>query len=86
MAKRSRRARKQGTDKVTPVETSPAPALTTAAPRQKTEEERTVSSPSLRQQAVDFAEEYYYVYTDMRNVTIVALIMFVLMIGMGYFV
>ncbi|GAB4439235.1 MAG: hypothetical protein Kow0031_21130 [Anaerolineae bacterium] len=86
MAKRTRRERKQETEKrlqsgalpVPPVEVeeevAPTPAPVEAAP-----------APA-RKTIVDFAREYYYVYTDMRNVTIIAVIMFALMFGLGYLI
>lgn len=86
MAKRSRRERKQETDKrqsqadipqqarVAPVVVAqPVPVEAPAEP-----------APGLARKAVDFAQEYYYVYTDLRNVTIIAVVMFALMFGLGF--
>jgi hypothetical protein len=39
-----------------------------------------------RRKTVDFAEEYYYVYQEMRNILIVAVLMFLVMIGLAYFI
>jgi hypothetical protein len=80
MAKRSRRTRKKETQQQPA--SQPAPAAAPAA----------VAEPSpspvvaTTRKSVDFAKEYYYVYTDLRNVTIFAVIMFVLMIGSGYLI
>ena len=35
---------------------------------------------------VNFAREYFYVYTELRNILIVAIIMFIVMAGLAYFV
>jgi hypothetical protein len=81
MAKRSRRARKQSSEKEINVESSTvakAPVTPVEAPEE-------AAAPSLRQKAIDFSEEYYYVYTDLRNVTAIAVVMFVLMFSLGYF-
>ena len=82
MAKRSRRARKKTT------ETQPQPAsqpIPTAAPASV---EEPAASPVIAatRKSVDFAKEYYYVYSDLRNVTIMAIIMYGLMIGLGYLI
>jgi hypothetical protein len=39
-----------------------------------------------RRKTVNFAEEYYYVYLEMRNILIVAVLMFLVMIGLAYFI
>lgn len=39
-----------------------------------------------RRKTVDFAEEYYYVYLEMRNILIVAVLMFLVMMGLAYFI
>jgi len=85
MAKRSRRARRQeaAKPKQTPnivekvadsLEEAPAPKPAPAPPQ-----------PAARK-VVNFAQEYLYVYTELRNVLIVALIMFALMFGLAYFI
>ena len=82
MAKKSRRTRKQTTD-IQPQQASrPAPIPTSVA----VEEPDTSPILATPQKSFDFSEEYYYVYTDLRNVTIVAVIMFGLMVGLGYLV
>ncbi len=53
------------------------------APRTaKTEAESAVA----RSKTVDFASEYYYVYADLRNVTLVVTAMFALMFALGFFI
>ena len=82
MAKRSRRARKKTTETQPQAASQPVPVATPAAAEEPT------SSPIIAatRKSVDFAKEYYYVYTDLRNVIIIAIIMFGLMIGLGYFI
>ena len=84
MAKKSRRERRQETAKPkqvvttpqveTSVEQTPKPEVTAPVPQ---------SAP---RKVVNFAQEYLYVYIELRNVLIVALIMFALMFGLAYFI
>jgi hypothetical protein len=39
-----------------------------------------------RRKMVDFAQEYFYVYQEMRNILIVAIIMLLVMFGLSYFI
>lgn len=55
------------------IETPPPPALI-----------ETPSSPEFRRKSVNFAQEYFYVYTELRNILIIAVIMFALMVGFLY--
>lgn len=88
MAKRSRKARKQQIEKRlqkpttanvapqpvkdTPVAPVPQPANPVVAPGQR--------------KIIDFAEEYYYVYSELRNIVIISVVMFALMFGLGFFI
>ena len=87
MAKRSRRARKQTTEK-----RQKTPVAVKQPPVEKIEKTEAVSpapvetAPTPVRKVVDFAENYYYVYTDLRNVGLIAVIMFALMFGLGYFI
>ena len=84
MAKRSRRARRQEAAKARQVVDSPQAALR-AEESQKPE----IDAPTpqaVPRKTVNFAQEYLYVYTELRNVLIVALIMFVIMFGLAYFI
>ena len=90
-AKKSRRARRQEAEKqrqktgtsrvvetveVEPVkETLPEPEAVEAAP-----------IPQIHRKAVDFAREYFYVYTDIRNIFVITLVLFVIMIGLLYII
>ena len=80
MAKKSRRARKKTTETQSQPVSRPIPATTPAA----VEEPTSGSILAATRKSVDFAKEYYYVYTDLRIVTIVAIIMFGLMVALGY--
>ena len=90
-SKQSRRARKQQIEKQRQQE---AVATTTTPPPQVEEQPQVVDTPApvaapksgpIRK-VVNFADEYYYVYTDLRNITIVSLVMFALMFALGYFI
>ncbi len=82
MAKRSRRARKKTTETQSQPPSRPVPTVTPPA----VEEAPPSPVAAVARKSVDFAKEYYYVYTDLRNVAIVAVIMFGLMIGLGYLI
>ena len=84
MAKRSRRTRRQAKQK-----------QTVTSPPIKDEVEPLVEEPAIPEvvketpvprNVVDFAQEYFYVYTELRNILIVAIIMFIVMAGLAYFV
>ncbi len=89
MAKRSRRARKHETEKRLQKSNGDAavtPAATTAVVETPAAKESTPQPVVERKHKVNFAEEYYYVYTELRNITLIAAAMFVLMFGLGYFI
>jgi hypothetical protein len=80
MAKRSRRTRKKETQQQPA--SRPVPEAAPVAVPEPT------PSPvvAAARKSVDFAKEYYYVYTDLRNVAIIAVIMFALMVSLGYLI
>lgn len=88
MAKRSRKERRLETEKRQsqvdiPQQAPVAPAqVAEPAPVSAPVE----AGPSVARKVVDFAQEYYYVYTDLRNVSGIAVIMFALMFALGYFI
>ena len=43
-----------------------------------------VSSSPIAQRTVDFVQEYAYVYKELRNVFIIAIVMFVVLFGLSY--
>lgn len=73
MAKKSRRRR--------PEKVAKQPATVQAA-----KQAETLSSSSPAQDALDFTEDYYYVYRDVRTLLIVTVIMIVLIFGLSYLV
>lgn len=75
-SKRSRRARRQTVEK--PVQSTPAPAPVEKKPAPA------AATPS--RQAVDFAQEYYYVYAELRQILLMTAIMFATMIGLSYLI
>jgi hypothetical protein len=75
MAKRSRQARRQALQRQTQIiETPPASKANNLADETQT----------LRRKTVDFIQEYAYVFKELRNVIIVTLLMFVVMVGLSY--
>ena len=84
MAKRSRRARRQQTAKQTV--TSPVTKDEVEAAVEEAAPSEIVEETSLPRNVVNFAREYFYVYTELRNILIVAIIMFIVMAGLAYFV
>ena len=77
MAKRSRQARRQALQRQTQVVEIETPPASKA--NNLTDEAQT-----LRRKTVDFIQEYAYVFKEMRNVIIVTLLMFVVMVGLAY--
>ena len=77
MAKKSRRARRQEAQKQpqpTPT-ASPAPVAEIPAP---------VTEPAANRKAVNFAGEYFYVFFDMRNVLLISVLMFVVLVALSF--
>ncbi len=77
MAKKSRRARRQEIQKQPlPTSTPPQPSVAeTPAP---------VPEPAANRKEFDFASEYFHVYFDMRNVLIISVLMFVVLIALSF--
>jgi hypothetical protein len=84
MAKRSRRVRKQQVEKQIEQPTPKAPV--TETPVEKVAAPAPSATMSAAAKSVDFASEYDYVYNDLRTVTVFAVLMFVLMAVLGYFI
>ena len=85
MAKKSRRARKLVAEKQGQVNQAinPAPEVNAVAPAPVQPQ---VASAPVAAKTVDFGLSYYYVYAELRNIAIVAVVMFALMLGLGYFI
>jgi hypothetical protein len=88
MAKRSRRARRQQIEK----QKRKAPDTTTAkvTPAGVATPDTTVSTetvdpgPSTRRKVVNFAQEYFYVYRELRNIFMIAVLMFAVLVGLSF--
>ena len=88
MAKKSRRARRDETQKQTKAPVTP-PAATvadsaalpvkTSAPAAKT-----TAVPENQRKTLDFAREYFHVYYDVRNVVIIGVLMFVVLVTLSF--
>lgn len=85
-AKRSRRARRQRTVKQQQQVTSPAPQDKVESGVEESQPPEVVEDASTPRNVVNFAREYFYVYTELRNILIVAIVMFIVMAGLAYFV
>ncbi|MCB0193855.1 MAG: hypothetical protein KDJ65_18035 [Anaerolineae bacterium] len=77
-SRRSRRVRRQESEKPVPSPAAPAPQV--AAPVEKK------ATPAASRTTVDFAREYYYVYAELRQILLVTAIMFAAMIGLSFFI
>lgn len=84
MAKRSRRARRQSKQKQAVV--SPVVKDEVESVVEEFESPETTEETPIPRNLVNFAREYFYVYTELRNILIVAIIMFIVMAGLAYFV
>ncbi|RME74097.1 MAG: hypothetical protein D6784_10660 [Chloroflexi bacterium] len=76
MAKRSRRVSKKSRP---PVAVAPTPAVEAQQPAPAVQ-----SNGRVKQVVVDFAQEYLYVYHDMRTVALIAVAMFVILFALGF--
>ena len=79
-SRRSRRVRRQESEKPVPSPAAPAPQV--AAPVEK----KATPAASRTTATVDFAREYYYVYAELRQILLVTAIMFAAMIGLSFFI
>ena len=77
-SRRSRRVRRQESEKPVPSPAAPAPQV--AAPVEKK------ATPAASRTTVDFAREYYYVYAELRQILLVTATMFAAMIGLSFFI
>jgi len=93
MAKRSRRVRRQESQKRQRTDTQPfevaAPAATTApAPVRSSQAapavQPTPAEASVSRKLVTFAEDYYYVYSDLGSFLIITVVMFAVLVGLSF--
>ena len=87
-SKKSRRVRRQESEKLRQQSEVKAPVTTVEADDVATEPkvEVSASQPALQRKVVNFAQEYYYVYTDLRNMLFFAVVLFVVMFGLLYII
>ena len=85
-AKRSRRVRRQQTAKQKQVGVAPAIQDRVEAAVEEAEPVKIVEETAMPRKVVNFAREYIYVYTELRNILIVAIVMFIVMAGLAYFI
>ncbi len=89
--KKSRRARRQESEKQRQSSAS-TPIFDSVEPGTDEDSELTSTETSdnnrqtLRGKAVDFVQEYFYVYTDLGNMIVIAVILFVIMVGLLYLI
>ena len=81
MAKKSRRTRRQEAQKQPQPAPTPQSAVTEAP---KPAIEVAEPAPAANRKAFNFAQEYFHVYFDMRNVLIISVLMFVVLIALSF--
>ena len=94
MAKKSRRARRQSGEKQRKmgIESTSKPQTTVAEPvftPKATAPEIDLSQvveaePTIQPKQMNFIQEYFYVYQEVRNVLIVAVLMLVVLVGLSF--
>ncbi len=81
MAKKSRRTRRQETQKQPKPAPTPQPVITEAPVPAALPVE---PAPATNRKGVNFAQEYFHVYFDMRTVLIISALMFVVLIALSF--
>lgn len=94
MAKRSRRERRQEPGKqrqftspqITPVEASEAETASAVVAKNEPAPPAKASqaAPANNRKAINFAQEYFYVYGELRNILIITVLMFMVMAGLSF--
>jgi hypothetical protein len=86
MAKRSRRARRQASEKQRQQAATPAvePVSVEESAEVSASEVEETTAQTFKRSKMDFVKEYAYVYREMRNVFIIAVVMFAVLIGLSY--
>jgi hypothetical protein len=90
MAKKSRRLRRQESSErqrrltpesqSSPLAESPAPAIAVPVEVNAT----SPAEPALRRKTVNLAQDYFYVYQELRTVLIVAVLMLIVLVGLSF--
>jgi hypothetical protein len=88
MAKRSRRTRRQQIEKqkrripdTTAAKVIPDDVV---APDTPVSPETVGRGPVTSRKMVNFAQEYFYVYQELRNIFIIAVVMFAVLVGLSF--
>jgi hypothetical protein len=82
MAKKSRRARRQEAQKQSQPTTAPSPPV--AAERPAPAAKELEPAPASNRKTINFSEEYFHIYFDMRNVLLISVLMFVVLIALSF--
>ena len=89
MAKRSRRDRRLESNKSPRTTPQPRPA-TAATPVTEAKASPVSEAPLIEaaptRKMVDFAREYFYVFQELQTIAIVAVVMFIVLIGLSYII
>ena len=91
-SKKSRRLRREQTEKQRQNIASTLTSDRETAPSQRSETPDEAAPAAVqvtalpRRQTVDFGHHYYYVYTEMRNILTVAIAMFAVMVALSFFI
>jgi hypothetical protein len=85
MAKRSRRVRQQIAEKQKKqqLQIPDAPLTEDSSAQISTEAEASPERSAVRR-GLDFAQEYFYVYTELRTMFLVTVLMFAVLIGLSF--
>lgn len=84
-SRRARRAENETQDQAVATDKPVASAPTTVNGNDNQPADTSTSKPSFGN-TVDYATEYFYVYTEVRNILIIAVVMFVVLFGLSYLI
>lgn len=87
MAKKSRRTRRQEIQKQPKPVVAAQPEVTevAAVPKEAAPViQEAQAGPVNNRKTINFAQEYFYVYYDMRNVLIISVLMFVVLVALSF--
>lgn len=94
MAKKSRRTRRQEAEKqkksafdiaaASAAESAPAVSNAIPQPAAPAAQPVVAETSAVNRKVVDFVQEYFYVYLDLRNILIVAVLMVAVLIGLSF--
>jgi hypothetical protein len=80
MAKKSRRQRRKGSA----TRVAPAPAAQTKKEPSTTETRATSVAKAATAPKVDLAQEYHYVFADLRKIAVIAVLMFAILFALAF--